>query len=183
MVEIKHFSTIFVTCTASTKKQKAMRTAITSLLLVLLLLFVAVGCKFDEKQNINSIESIHLKVVGGIPDTLYIDPLLDCAEMQLHLRCSVEHSNLWSNLQFWEALMHDTLFNYSAVARLHYEGDDGNGIMVVDDTVVIVRYTLTQDQKADVDASQRLYFNIMSPDNNTTATTLLVRSATTELAQ
>lgn len=79
--------------------------------------------------------------------------------------------------------MHDTLFNYSAVAHLHYEGDDGNGIMVVDDTVVTVRYTLTQDQKADVDASQRLYFNIMSPDNNTTATTLLVRSATTELAQ
>lgn len=152
-----------------------MRTAITSLLLALLLLTVAVGCKFDEKQDINTIESIHLKVIGGIPDTLYIDPLLDCAEMQLHLRCSVEHSNLWSNLQIWEVLQHDTMFKYSAMAHLHYEGDDGNGIMVVDDTIVTVRYMLTEGQKADVEASQRLYFNIISPDNNTTQTTLLVR--------
>ena len=152
-----------------------MRTVITSLLLALLLLTVTVGCKLDEKQDINSIESIHLKVIGGIPDTLYIDALHDFAEMQLHLRCSVEHSNLWSNLQFWETLMHDTMFNYSAVAHLHYEGDEGNGIMAVDDTIVTVRYTLTDGQKADIESSQRLYFNIMSPDNNTTATTLLVR--------
>lgn len=139
---------------------------ISILLLSGLMFFAIAGCDLSGKQEVSSVEYIHLKLKSPLPDTLYLDSVRWEAAVKLHLRCSVEHSNLWSNLSFMNTKVGDTVFHYAAVASLFYEGNEGNGIPITKDTAVSVGYRIPVGMTVDSGFSQKLYIHLISPPNS-----------------
>lgn len=135
------------------------------LLLSGLLLLAAAGCDLSGKQEVKSTDYIHLMSKTPIPDTLYLDSVRLETAIKLHLRCSVEHSNLWNNLRFINSTMGDTFFHFAAYASLYYEGIDGNGIPITADSTVTVGYRIPLGMSVDSAFSQKLYIRLHSPQN------------------
>lgn len=143
--------------------------------LIALLAIIAIGsCDLNGKQEIKSTEFIPLAIKTPIPDTLLLDTLRKSAAIRLHLRCSVEHSNLWTNLHFMHSSYGDTIFHYGASARLYYEGQDGNGIPITADTTFVMEYRVPQNKTVDYTFHQKLYIHTISPQNSRIDTLLLL---------
>lgn len=152
-----------------------MRTTIAVISGLLLLLAIA-SCDLSGKQEIKTTEFIPLSLTAPaqLPDSVFLDPIRYDYQLRLHLRCSVEHSNQWSGLQFTRSTIGDTAFHFAAYAQLYYDGSDGNGIMVSLDTSFLVSYVLPEKRWADTTATQRIYIRLISPENTGTLDTIVL---------
>lgn len=141
-----------------------MRKYIVTSIAAILLLSTTIACLRDKDMDVEGTEYINLRMVGSLPDTIYLDTA-GVAQLSIHLRCSIEHSNLWNNPQFLIAEKTDTSYNYAAIAHLQFYGDDGNGLYLTDDTTVTITFEATAMQLTDTFFSQRLYIDLVSPGN------------------
>lgn len=151
-----------------------MRRHIAHIALAIALLATASSCDLDGKHEVTSTEYIPMAIKTPLPDTMLLDTLRMSAELRLHLRCSVEHSNLWSNLHFISQSYGDTIFHYAAIAHLLYEGYDGNCIPISSDTSFVLAHRLPKEKKVDSTFQLKLYIHTISPENSRIDTVLVV---------
>ena len=142
--------------------------------LAIAMLATASSCELNGKQEVTRTEYIPMSIKTPLPDTMLLDTLRMCAELRLHLRCSVEHSNLWNNLGFVVQSYGDTIFHYAAFAQLYYNGTDGNGIPVTGDTSFVMAHRLPKKQTVDSTFLQKLYIHTISPNNSRIDTVVVV---------